>query len=69
MNNAYLFIGEYKYRLIADYNAIDPYSDEGGYVINRACLYRDRRDFIILPGHTGKPDDYPTDLPHNTRQA
>ena len=28
-------------------------------VINRARLYRDRRDFIIQPGDTGKREDYP----------
>ena len=31
----------------------------GDYVINRARLYRDRRDFVIQPGDTGKPEDYP----------
>ena len=29
------------------------------YVINRARLYRDRRDFVIQPGDTGRPEDYP----------
>ena len=29
------------------------------YVLNRAPLYRDRRDFVIQPGDTGKPEDYP----------
>ena len=28
------------------------------YVLNRALLYRDRRDFVIQPGDTGKPEDY-----------
>ena len=59
MNNTYLFIGDYKYWLMTDYNDIDPYNDEGDYVINRARLYRDRRDFVIQPGDTGKPEDYP----------
>ena len=31
----------------------------GNYVINRADLYRDRRDFVIQHGDTGKPEDYP----------
>ena len=59
MNNTYLFIGDYKYWLMSDYTDIDPYNDEGDYVINRARLYRDRRDFVIQPGDTGKPEDYP----------
>ena len=59
MNNTYLFIGDYKYWLMTDYNDIDPYNYEGDYVINRARLYRDRRDFAIQPGDTGKPENYP----------
>ena len=66
MNNTYLFIGDYKYWLMTDYKDIDPYNDEGDYVINRARLYRDRRDFIIQPGDTGKPEDYPASPPHQT---
>ena len=66
MNNTYLFIGDCKYWLMTDYNDIDPYNDEGDYVINRARLYRDRRDFIIQPGDTGKPEDYPVSPPHQT---
>ena len=63
MNNTYLFIGEYKYWLMTNYNDIDPYNDEGDYVINRARLYKDRRDFIIQPGDTGKREDYPVNPP------
>ncbi len=63
MNNTYLFIGDYKYWLMTDYNDIDPYNDEGDYVINRARLYRDRRDFVIQPGDSGKPEDYPVNPP------
>ena len=59
MNNTYLFIGDHKYRLMTDYNEINPYNDKGDYVINRARLYKDRRDFVIQPGDTGKPEDYP----------
>ena len=59
MNNTYLFIGDHKYWLMTHYNDIDPYNDEGDYVINRARLYRDRRDFVIQPGDSGKPEDYP----------
>ncbi len=63
MNNSYLFIGGHKYWLMSDYNHIDPYNDEGDYVINRARLYRDRRDFVIQPGDTGIPEDYPVNPP------
>ena len=68
MNNTYLFIGEYKYWLMSDYNDIDPYNDEGGYVLNRARLYRDRRDFVIQPGDTGRPEDYPVNPAHRPRE-
>ena len=63
MNNTYLFIGDYKYWLMSDYNRIDTYNDQRDYVINRALLYRDRRDFVIQPGDTGKPEDYPVNPP------
>lgn len=66
MNNTYLFIGEYKYRLMTDYNAINPYKDAVDYVLNRARLYRDRRAFIIQPGDSGKPGDYPGNPPYPT---
>jgi len=59
MENQYLFIGEYKYWLMTDYNDIDPFEDEGDYVINRARLYRDRRDFQVQPGDSGMLEDYP----------
>ena len=36
MENTYLFIGDHKYWLMTDYNDIDPYNDEGDYVLNRA---------------------------------
>ncbi len=54
--NTYLFIGEYKYWLMTQWDAIEPGVD---YVINRARLYRDRRDFVVQHGDTGKPEDYP----------
>ena len=59
MENQYLFIGEYKYWLMTDYNDIDPFDDEGDYVVNRARLYRDRRDFQVQPGDSGALEDYP----------
>ena len=65
MSNTYLFIGDHKYWLMTNYNDIDPYNDEGDYVINRARLYRDRRDFVIQPGDSGKPEDYPVSPANN----
>ena len=56
MNNTYLFIGDYKYWLMTHWDDIQPGVN---YVLNRACLYRDRRDFVIQSGDTGKPEDYP----------
>ena len=67
MNNGYLFIGEHKHWLMTDYNDIDPYDDEGDYMLNRARLYRDRRDFVIQPGDTGSPQDYPVSPAHPFR--
>ena len=60
MENTYLFICDPKYWLMTAYNDIDAYGDEGDYVLNRAPLYRDRRDFVVQPGDTGKPEDYPS---------
>jgi len=56
MKNTYLFIGDHKYWLMTHWDAIQPGVN---YVLNRARLYRDRRDFAIQPGDTGKPEDYP----------
>lgn len=56
MNNTYLFIGEYKYWLMTHWDEI---KSGVNYVINRARLYRDRRDFVIQPGDSGKPEAYP----------
>ena len=36
---------------MTDCAAIDMETDD--YVLNRALLYRDRRDFVIKPGDTG----------------
>lgn len=69
MNNVYLFVGDHKYWLMTDYNEIDPYSDEGDYVINRARLYRDRRDFVIQPGDSGKHENYPANPAHRNQYA
>ena len=56
MRNTYLFVGDHKYWLMTHWEKIEPGVN---YVINRARLYRDRRDFVIQPGDTGKPADYP----------
>lgn len=58
MRNTYLFLGGYKYWLMTHWEAIN-FDDDQEYVLNRAPLYRDRRDFVIQPGDTGKREDYP----------
>ena len=55
----YLFIGEYKYWFMTPHDQIDLDAMEDDYVLNRARLYRDRRDFLIQPGDTGRREDYP----------
>ena len=63
MNNVYLFVGDYKYWFMADSDTIkavlDADDDDSEVVLNRARLYRDRRDFIIQTGDTGMSEDYP----------
>ena len=54
--NTYLFVGNYKYWLMTHWDNLKP---GGNYVLNRARLYRDRRDFVIQSEDTGKPEDYP----------
>ncbi len=66
MLNTYLFVGEHKYWLMTAYRKIDPDRDEVDYVINRAALYRDRRDFVIQAGDSGRSEDYPS-APAETR--
>ena len=61
MENTYLFIGEYKYWLMTHYDKVNPDREGKGYVINRARLYRDRRDFVIQDGDTGRREDYPSE--------
>ena len=56
--NTYLFLGDHKYWLMTHWDAID-LDDGQNYVLNRARLYRDRRDFVIQPGDTGSREDYP----------
>jgi len=53
----YLFLGDYKYWIMVDCGDVD--LDAEDHVLNRARLYRDRRDFVIQPGDTGRREDYP----------
>ena len=54
MKNKYLFIGDYKYWLMTPCDEID--LDKDDYVLNRALIYRDRRDFLIRDGDDGRRD-------------
>ncbi|MCY3694044.1 MAG: hypothetical protein OXG77_02390 [Chloroflexi bacterium] len=56
MKNTYLFIGDHKYWLMTHWDKIEPGTN---YVLNRARLYRDRRDFVIQSGDSGRANDYP----------
>ncbi|MDE2944054.1 MAG: hypothetical protein OXT63_07570 [Gemmatimonadota bacterium] len=51
----YLFLGDYKYWTMTECPDMD--IEGGDYVLNRALLYRDRRDFEIRRGDTGKRGD------------
>ena len=51
----YLFLGDYKYWTMTECADIDLEADD--YVLNRARLYRDRRDFVIRSGDTGVRED------------
>ena len=51
----YLFLGDHKYWTMTDCPDIDLDTDD--YVLNRALLYHDRRDFIIGHGDTGKREE------------
>ena len=59
MTNDYLFIGDYKYWVLPPCGEFDLESSHDVVILNRARLYRDRRDFIIKPGDTGRREDYP----------
>ncbi len=59
MKNTYLFIGDHKYWLMTHWDAIQPGVN---YVLNRASLYRDRRDFVIQPETRGNPRTVPQAL-------
>ena len=64
VSNKYIFIGGFKYWFNSQWDGFDP--DDGENVINRARPYRDRRDFVIQPGDTGKPEDYPMNPAHQS---
>ena len=63
MNNIYQLVGDYKYWLMTHRNELLPGKD---YVLNRARLYRDRRDFVTQLGDSGKPRDYPAKLSYQS---
>ena len=54
--------------LMTHWDAVD-LDDGQDYVLYRAPLYRDRRDFVIQPGDTGKRRDYPTKPGRSSRRA
>ena len=51
----YLFLGDYKYWLMTECEDVDPEIYEG--VLNRALLFKDRRDFIIRQGDTAEREE------------
>ena len=57
----YLFVGDYKYWFMTHHDVIDLEQEHTEYVLNRARLYRDRRDFVIQAGDTGRAEDYPSE--------
>jgi len=50
----YLFIGDYKYWTYTSCVRIDLEATYEDFVLNRAALYRDHRDFDVRAGDTGK---------------
>ena len=48
-----LFIGGFKYWMYTQCHQIDLYGIEDDYVLNRAPLYRDGRDFRVTEGDRG----------------
>ena len=66
--NTYLFLGDYKYWLMTHWDAVN-LDDGQNYVLNRARLYRDRRDFVIQTGDTGRREDYPDKPAASRRRA
>lgn len=60
----YLFIGDHKYWFMTHHDEIDLDQAHTEHVLNRVLLYRDRRDFVIQPGDSGRVDDYPKEPAH-----
>ena len=52
----YLFLGDYKYWTMTECADIDPDTYDG--VLNRAPLFKDRRDFIIRRGDTAQREEH-----------
>lgn len=57
-NPTYLFLGGYKYWFMDPLEKLEQ-DAKGEFGLNRARLFYDRRDFIIQPGDTRFPEDYP----------
>jgi hypothetical protein len=60
--SVYLFIGDYKYWFMSSCDTIKAALDAtvSDFVLNRARLYHDRRDFYIQYSDTGRRRDYPS---------
>ena len=63
----YLFLGDYKYWIMTECGEVDLEAEDE--VLNRARLYRDRRDFVIQSGDTGKREDYPVSPAHSAGET
>ena len=61
-NPTYLILGGFKYWFMSSLEELEQDAEEE-FVLNRARLFYDRRDFIIQPGDTRFPEDYPTAPP------
>ena len=64
MKITYLLIVRHKFWLMTHWKDIEP---GGDYVINRALLYRDRRDFVAQHGDSGEAEDYPRNPAYENR--
>jgi len=64
----YLCLGDYKYWIMVESGEVDLEGEEDE-VLNRARLYRDRRDFAIQWGDTGKWEDYPAKPAHSAGET
>ena len=51
----YRILGDYKYWVMDEVEDIDPETYDS--VLNRALLFKDRRDFIIIRGDTAKREE------------